>query len=223
MNKIALILGSSGLVGSLVLQTLIHDALYSKIYIINRKASGVSNIKVQEIITDFSNFDFLSKIEKVDSVFSCLGTTQKKTPNRVAYEFIEIEIPRITIDYLLKNSNLSKVHVVSAVGSNLGSRNFYLQLKGKLENLLNQLSIPATYIYRPALIKGQRTNDPRFLEKLAMNIMPLFDALLPKKKLKYHSIDASLIAKAMVYYDQQSLSEKWNVLEYEAMMASINH
>jgi hypothetical protein len=51
--KTALILGSSGLTGSFVLEKLILDPDFDKIILLNRKETEILNPKIQEIITDF--------------------------------------------------------------------------------------------------------------------------------------------------------------------------
>ncbi len=91
--KTALILGSSGLTGSFILEKLILDTDFDKIILLNRKESGIINPKIQEIITDFKDEINFDSVAKIDSIFSCLGTTRKKTPDLSQYREIEIEIP----------------------------------------------------------------------------------------------------------------------------------
>ena len=46
--KTAIILGSSGLTGSFILEKLIEDNQYVKIILLNRKKSGIENSKIED-------------------------------------------------------------------------------------------------------------------------------------------------------------------------------
>lgn len=76
--KTSLILGSSGLTGSFILKKLILDTDFHKIILLNRKKSGIINPKIHEIVTDFKDKINFESVAKIDSIFSCLGTTRKK-------------------------------------------------------------------------------------------------------------------------------------------------
>lgn len=217
MNKSALILGSSGLVGSKLVDNLLKDSVYKNIILINRKHCGIQHEKVQEIITDFSNFDFIQDLIPVDTIFSCLGTTRKKTPDLTAYEFIEITIPQTIIQRMMLKGRLNAVHIVSAIGAKETSSNFYIKMKGKMERLISELEVPRTFLYRPAFILGDRGTDKRFWEQAFFKVAPLIDKLLKGKSLKYHSIAANDIAQSMIYNDINVFINGVNIMEYSDM------
>ena len=65
MNKTALVLGSSGLIGSLLLEKLFNHPDYATIVAIVRKPQQINHPKLIEIVTDFNseiNLDVYSKI-----------------------------------------------------------------------------------------------------------------------------------------------------------------
>lgn len=222
MNKSVIVLGSTGLVGRHLVQLLLKDSVYKNIILINRKSCGIVNEKVTEIITDFSNFDFMQDVIPVDAIFSCLGTTKKKTPSIEQYEFIEITIPQTIIQRAAIKGKLNAVHLISAVGANENSNNFYLKIKGKVERIIGELEVPRTFLYRPGLIIGDRGNDKRWLEQLWFKLTPYVDKLLKGKSLKYHSITANDIATSMIYNDINVFINGSNVMEYADMkMTSI--
>lgn len=221
MNKSALVLGSTGLIGSLLVQELLEDSVYKHIILVNRRPSGIIHEKVQEIITDFEQFDFMNDVIPVDTVFSCLGTTKSKTPDLEQYKRIEIIIPKNIIQRCMIKGSLNAVHVVSAVGANAQSANFYTQLKGELEAAISNLEVPRTFLYRPSFLKGKRTNDNRLGERIALFLMPLLDAFFKGKWAKYHSIDAEKVAAAMVYNDVNNFVNGVQILEYDAIQMSV--
>lgn len=221
MNRSAIVLGSTGLVGSCVVRKLLADNVYKNIILINRRPSGIQHEKIQEIITDFSNFDFMNGLIPVHSIFSCLGTTRKKTPDLQQYEFIEITIPKTIVQRSMIKGQLNAVHAVSAIGAQKGASNFYIDMKGRLEEALTSLEVPRTFLYRPALILGDRKNDKRTGERIAMAIMPIFDKFCKGKWSKYHSIPAQTIAASMLYNDVNVFVNGANILEYDDMQLGI--
>lgn len=199
--KTALILGSSGLTGSYVLKTLMNDNRYSKIILINRRPTSFHSNKVVEIISRLNAFEDLTSIDTIDTIFSCLGTTRKKTPDLNHYRHIEIDIP-VSFAKAALSKGLKNFHYISAVGVKSSSKNFYLKIKSDAESALKELNIPALHIYQPSLIKGKR-NDQRWGEGMAALIMPIIDKVLPKKYLAYHSIEAKSLAEGMVRIDNE--------------------
>ncbi len=96
-GKKALVIGASGLVGHYVLNLLLQSPDYSEVHVLARSPLVLpdsKSAKLQETILDFHKMRTLSdKIFQVDDVFSCLGTTTRKTLNLEIYRNIEIDYP----------------------------------------------------------------------------------------------------------------------------------
>ena len=107
MMKNALIFGSTGLVGSELVKKLTDSAEYSRVYLVNRRESGVVGEKNVEIIFDYeqlvSNPEMLiSKInEPIQVVFCTLGTTIKKAGSQHAFF-------RVDHDYVLATAQIAE-------------------------------------------------------------------------------------------------------------------
>ena len=95
--KTALVFGSSGLVGSHVLDLLIKNNNYNKIKIFVRSAPPNINEKVEVIETNFINQDPIKSYINGDDCFFCIGTTKKNTPNKMEYRRIEYNLSLIHI------------------------------------------------------------------------------------------------------------------------------
>jgi len=188
----ALILGSTGLTGRLVLKKILADDHFTEVTIWVRKNPGLTDPKLKVIVTDFKELPESA----ADVVFSCLGTTRKKTPDPEVYRFIEVSIPVNTAKSLLPES-LQQFHYISSLGTSAGSRGSYLQNKWAAESGLTALNIPALYLYRPSLIFGGR-KEPRLAEDIFNTLMILLNPLLTGKLKKYRRISAETIAEAMV-------------------------
>ncbi len=217
--KTALILGSSGLTGSFILEKLILDTDFDKIILLNRKESGILNPKIQEIITDFKVEINFESIAKIDSIFSCLGTTRKKTPDLSQYRAIEIEIPCMIAKLALKKG-LQSIHFISSVGASNKSSNFYLKIKGEAEEKLASLNIPHLHIYRPSLLIGPR-KESRLVEKIFMSIMPIFNPLMIGKATKYKTMQIENLSKSMIAIDKKATNLAVQIHEYESIMKNI--
>ena len=80
--KTAVLFGSSGLIGSKLLDNLINNNTYNKIKIFVRKLPSIDNSKVELINTDFLDLDTLKEKLTCYDCFFCIGTTHKETPDK---------------------------------------------------------------------------------------------------------------------------------------------
>ncbi len=187
-----LILGSTGLTGSLLLEKLLTDNYFTEITAVGRKPLDISNDRLKVIVTDFTDIAKLGL--KADIVFSCLGTTKSKTPNPEQYRFIEVGIP---IEVAKCTGGIQQFHYISSIGTSEGSKAAYLQNKWEAEAGLRNQNISSLYLYRPSLIFGER-KETRILEGISGVLMGVFSVFLVSKLKKYRKIKAATIAQAMV-------------------------
>ena len=129
--KTAMIFGVSGLTGKALLDNLLKDSRYEKIYIITRKPFGGVHYKVEEILFNFKNFSDLP-LTNSHHVFCCLGTTLKKAGSKNNQIIIDRNYP-IEIAKYCSKIKAEKLICVSSVGANVSSSNFYLHTKGEME------------------------------------------------------------------------------------------
>jgi|TARA_B110000444_G_scaffold251287_1_gene278912 uncharacterized protein YbjT (DUF2867 family) len=193
--------GATGLIGELILEILVNDVYFNKINVLTRNSFPSNNKKVHLHIIDFSDTKMISKIiQKSSLVFASIGTTQKKVKgDKEAYRKIDYDI--ITnIAESCKINNIENFLFVSSSGADAKSKNFYLNLKGEIENYVLNLNLSSTSIFRPSLLLGKR-NEVRFGEKIAQLIMPLFSYIMPSN---LKPIKASAVAKSMVNISKKS-------------------
>ncbi|OAQ39176.1 nucleoside-diphosphate sugar epimerase [Pedobacter psychrophilus] len=207
----AIVLGASGLIGSNLLSIILSDDNYEEVIVFVRKKLTLKSSKLIQIITDFNNLDELKNATKADVVFCCLGSTKKKTPNLEKYKKVDHDIPLFIANEALKNG-ASQYHIVSALGANLNSSNFYSRMKGEIENDLKDLNYPSLFIYQPSFLEGDR-NEYRPLEKIMSPIMKGLNFLLIGPLRKYQSIAAEDVAKAMV---KESIKNKRGIFVIES-------
>jgi len=196
MRKTAIILGASGLTGSILLEKLINDDSYESIKLFSlTKIEGLPK-KVQQFIGDILELENFKEDFKANEVFCCIGTTAKKTPNKETYKRIDFGIT-VTAAKLSKLNNIQTFMVVSAMGANAKSSVFYNRTKGEMEQEVFQQNILNTYILRPSIIGGNRKEN-RLLEKIGLAIFKIIQPLFIGKLKQYKIIKAEEIAQAML-------------------------
>jgi uncharacterized protein YbjT (DUF2867 family) len=218
MNELtAVIIGASGLTGNLVVEELIKDTSFKTVRLLVRKPVTKIHPKLQQQIVDFNDFnDYERKFGEGDVIFCCIGTTQKKVKgDKVEYEKIDHDIPvnaaKIGIAHHFK-----KFLIISSVGANENSSNFYLKLKGKTENSLKKFPFESLSIFQPSLLNGNRKEN-RMGETIAQTLMDILSFLLLGPLQKYKAIGANNVAKAMVY-ESKKQKKGTHYYQYPEMM-----
>lgn len=201
------IVGASGLIGSCLVDELLQ-ATTSKITLITRRPLGLHNSRIHELIVDFSNQAALDEAVKgIDAVLIAIGTTQKKMKGDLsAYRKIDYEIP-VAIAHSCATNNIPKLLLVSSIGANSSSSNFYLRLKGEVEDAIERMAIPNVGIFQPSLLLGNR-KEFRLGERISQFLMPLFSFVIPPM---YKPIAAKSVAKAMI---REAISTQVGVKRY---------
>jgi len=195
MSKTALIIGATGLTGRLLLDSLLEDSSYSFVKVFVRSDIPVLHHKLQQFQIDFETVPEYLPLFKADVLFICLGTTIKKAGSYDMFHKIDFGIPKDFIDAALIHGT-KQVALISSVGANANSQNYYTKTKGELENYLLSLGIEKTYILRPSMLRGKRV-DFRVIEKLGLIFMRLFEFVMLGAVKKYRSIKAEKVISVM--------------------------
>lgn len=198
MKRKAVVFGATGLVGTELVEQLLVNPDYEDVTIVVRHpVQRKSNNKLREILLgDFTRLTDIKEQLTGDDYFCCIGTTIKKAGSQAAFKAVDLYIP-ITIAEMAKELSVSNLVVISSLGANSSSRNFYLHTKGEMENAVRKVYDGNLKIVRPSLLLGNRL-EYRFIEKLSMHFMTIFGWLFigPLKKVK--AIKANAVAGAMI-------------------------
>jgi uncharacterized protein YbjT (DUF2867 family) len=196
MSKTAIILGATGLTGSLLLEQLLIDNRYTKIKLFSRTSSEIKHDKIEEHLVDLLALSSHKNLFIADEVFCCIGTTKAKTPNEEQYLQIDYGIP-VMAAQLCKQNNINTFVVISALGADKKSKIFYNRTKGRMEEAVLMEKIPNTYVLQPSLIGGNRS-ESRFGESIAKVFMKLLNPFMFGSLSKYKTIHPITISKCMV-------------------------
>ena len=195
MGKIdSVVVGATGLVSGRVLQELAAQKI-NTLVISRREISPLPNNFCQ-IITDFDDFLVHGTVPPCEHIYLCLGTTIKSAGSRAVFRKIDFDY-NFNFAVKAQRAGASGLSLVSAVGANAQSKNFYLRTKGELEQAISALNFPQVNIYRPGLLIGERTSS-RIAEGLGQHMSKLIDPILIGGLRKYRSVQAETLARAMV-------------------------
>ncbi len=193
MKKSAILFGSSGLIGSCLLEQLLADDRYGEIKIFVRKPSEISHPKLDEFLIDFNKLDDYRDLIKGDDLFCCLGTTIKVAGSEAAFRRVDYEWVRWCAVCAYEN-HVKNFLVISSMGANADSKNFYLRTKGEMEKAVAAFNFNKTVILRPSMLLGDR-KEFRFGEAIGKFFMILFSVFIPKR---YKAVEAEDVAAAMI-------------------------
>jgi uncharacterized protein YbjT (DUF2867 family) len=193
-NK-AIIAGSTGLIGSKLLQILLRETFYDEVLILVRKKIDLDHKKLTQLVVNFDQLDSYADAITGHALFSCLGTTNKKTPDKTVYGHIDHDYPVHLAQLALKNG-IEQYHLVSSIGADTASSFFYTKTKGETEAGIRQIGLPALFIYRPSMLTGNR-QEKRSMEKALIAFYKIIDPLLFGSWKKYRSIAGETVAMAM--------------------------
>ncbi len=213
MAKVATLIGASGLIGSHLLQLLLNDPYFDTVRILVRRSLHIEHPKLEKKIVDFNDSDSLVvAIDNSDALFCTVGTTQKKVKGDLeAYRKVDYDIP-VKAARFCKMTGCETFVLVSAVGANSKAKNFYLKLKGEVEETIKTVGIRSVYIMRPSMLMGDR-KEFRIGEKIGTPVMKAISFLLPSK---YKPIQAKKVAEAMLAAAKKN-EEGFFVWEYREM------
>jgi uncharacterized protein YbjT (DUF2867 family) len=191
--KTAIIIGATGLVGSTLVKQILENPEYSKVTLLLRKPLDLQHPKLIQEIIDFAQPDSTKIIG--DDLFCAMGTTLRKAGSKQAQYKIDCTYP-FEIGKIAKANGVKQYILVSSIGSDANSNNFYLRTKGDLEQKIKALEFENFISVRPSFILGDR-QEFRLGEKIGIVLAKVISPLLIGSLKKYRGIEAAQIAKGM--------------------------
>ena len=207
-QKSALLIGATGLTGSLLLDLLLNSNEYETVYVYSRRSLGIKHPKLFELIIDFDEYN---KAVLAEDVFCCLGTTIKKVKTKEAFKKVDLEYP-VKFAKLQFVNGSKQFLVISAMGASADAMFFYSKVKADMEKQLTEIGYDSLHIFRPALITGDR-KEHRSGEKIAASINGILNHVLVGPLKKYQSVSALAIAKCMLYFAGNNTKTTTNIIQ----------
>jgi uncharacterized protein YbjT (DUF2867 family) len=193
MERTAILIGASGLIGLELLRLLLEDTFYAKVTILVRRDLHLTHPKFEQQIINFDDLSSGNINFTADDAFCTLGTTMKKAGSREAFRKVdELYVEEFARLALFKGAQ--RFFLVSSMGANPGSIIFYSKVKGQVEQKVSGLPFRSVHIFRPSMLMGKRS-ETRPGEEIAIKVYSWINPLLPDK---YKGIDGKRVAEAML-------------------------
>ena len=193
MNKTAIVMGATGLIGRHLVDELIASPRFSKVVALTRKPLNITSEKFENHIVDFEHLEDYSELLSADALFSCLGTTKKEVGSITAQRRVDVDY-QYNAAKLGRQQGIDEYYLVSSSGANAKSVSAYLKMKGELEDKVIALDFKRCVIFRPSLLMGER-EDKRPGEFFAGKVMPLLSCIPVLRK--YRPIKGIEVATKM--------------------------
>jgi len=193
----AVVVGSTGLVGSHILSTLLNTPKYTAVHAFCRRPLAQESSKLQLIqSTDSESWPKSFPTSPAPSAFfSGLGTTRAQAGGLAEQRKIDYDL-NLNLAKAAKEAGVDTYVLISSGGASSSSMMPYMKMKGELEDDVQKLGFKHTVILRPGLILGQREKS-RTAEYLLQQIASGLGAVSSGLKDSWAQ-DASVIAKAAV-------------------------
>jgi uncharacterized protein YbjT (DUF2867 family) len=131
-----------------------------------------------------------------DNAFCALGTTIKKVGSQEAFRKIDVGYSKAFAEFAL-SGGARQLALVSSVGANSRSGNFYVRTKGELEEAISVMAFQSIHIFQPSFLMGSRS-EQRSGEGIGLALAKALQFVLVGSLRKYRPILASTVAAAMI-------------------------
>lgn len=197
MNKQAIVFGATGAVGRQLLGLCLNGDRYTEVIVVARRPASLPHAKLNWIELELDALDDLEAIPGLDGgdAYCCLGTTIKVAGSQEKFR-------QVDYDYVLNAARFAKkcgvvnFSMVSALGADAKSKNFYSRTKGEVEAAVAAENLSSLRIVRPSLLKGKR-DEFRPLEEIGNFASLLMTPLFSLGLRKYQPLEIEKLARAL--------------------------
>jgi uncharacterized protein YbjT (DUF2867 family) len=197
MTQTAIVFGATGLVGKELVYELLEDNRFLKVKTVARHPLPLSHAKLNQInICDFKDIGMYTDELAADAYFCCIGTTIKKAGTQEAFRRVDLDIP-VKIASIAESLNVPNLVVISSIGANARSSNFYLQTKGLMEQQVQAVYKGNLKFIQPSLLLGYRS-EFRLGERIAQILMRVIGVLMIGSLARYKAVHSWDVARGMI-------------------------
>jgi len=190
-----LIAGATGLIGSHLVQQLAPDRVDEVLLLVRRPIAPL-HAHHHQWISDFMPLALPPVSDNADAVICALGTTIKQAGSREA--FAEVDFGRVLdLARAAKQAGYRRFVVVSSLGADADSGNFYLATKGRMEAALVALQFDSLTIVQPSLLLGKRSTF-RLGERIAQVLFSGLSFVFIGPLRTYRPVHAEDVASVLI-------------------------
>lgn len=143
------------------------------------------------------DFAALPALPPAEEAYCALGTTIATAGSQPAFRAVDFDAV-LAFARAAHAAGVRRLGVVSALGADARSSNFYSRVKGEAEAALGALGLPSLVIARPSLLDGERGalgQPARRGEAIALALARPLAGLIPKA---WRPVPAERVARALL-------------------------
>src|SRR5579863_2221520 len=196
-GRTALVAGGSGLVGARLLTLLLNASEYARVHALSRRPLHIDHPRLANRVARFEE-SLATQIKglKCQDAYCCLGTTIRDAGSQEAFRAVDHDLV-LEFARLALAAGAERLVIISSVGAEAASRNFYLRVKGETERSLEALRFRGLDIMAPSVLLGARPGL-RPLELAVQGALWALNPLLLGGWTRYRGIAAGTVAAAML-------------------------
>lgn len=215
VTRIALV-GASGLIGSALIRLAVGRRDIRVIAIARREIALPRGARMEVLVADPANWGDAIAAANADVLVCALGTTWNKSgKDEEAFRAVDQHLV-LACAQAAKDAGIRQVIAISSVGANAAAKNFYLRVKGEVEQALGKMRLTRLDVIRPGLLRGAR-RELRPAERIAMLLSPLIDLFLQGNFTRYRSIRDDVVARAIIGLTKEKAAGRF-VFEHDAIL-----
>jgi len=208
----AAIAGSTGFIGTHLIELLKGDTAFSEVDVLSRKVIELPK-KFNVLVGNLSE---IKLAKPLNIAFCALGTTLATAGSKEAFYYVDYDL---VLDFAkkAKQAGATTFILVSSLGADAASSNYYLKVKGEIERELEKVGFNSLLILRPSILLGER-KEFRFGEFIGKGAITLVNPFMLGRLRKYRGIQGLTVAKAMLKLAKENLTET-HILESDILQA----
>jgi uncharacterized protein YbjT (DUF2867 family) len=128
-ERIALLAGASGLVGSRCLARLLGETQYTRVITLTRRPLPHDDPKLEQRVVEFDRLGTVGvEVPRATDVFCCLGTTMRQAGSEAAFRQVDFTYV-VSLASMALGAGARQFLLVSSLGASPKSRIFYSRVK----------------------------------------------------------------------------------------------
>jgi uncharacterized protein YbjT (DUF2867 family) len=212
MKKKVLITGSTGMVGSLLLQLCLKSDQINEVVSLVRKKTGIIHEKLNEvIIDDFLHYDqCIKQFQDVEIVFYCLGVYTGAVPEK-EFRMITVDYPIALAKSLINMAPDASFCLLSGQGADRSEKSklMFARDKGAVENQLSTIGFKSFHSFRPGYIYPSiPRKEPNIGYTLSRLFYPLIKLFGNNLSVTSEKLAAAMLEVGIHGYSKEILENK---------------
>lgn len=214
------VVGATGLIGRTLIERAVSRTDVRLVGVARREVQLPFGARMEMLLAEPESWPDAIAASNARVLVCALGTTMKKAgKDEAAFRAVDFDLV-VACGKAAKAAGIEHMIVVSSVGADVLAKSFYLRTKGQMEEALTRLRLRRLDVVQPGLLRGQRLDDLRPLERIGIALAPLIDLFLDGPRRRFRSIRAEVLADAIFALAREKAGGHF-VHEHDSLLRAI--